>query len=236
MSVPQPRVEPVTRATLTSTLVAAVVDMISEQGLTPGMKIGPQRELAARFGVAVPTMREALRRLEGLGILSFKHGSGIYVGENFDRSVLPNAVAPRADRQQLIELTEARVVIEPAIAGQAAAVRAPGGLALLEEHLADARRCLELNDDRLWKVNIDLHRAIGATAGNRIIEEVLDSILLIHAEEQRQILVLHGDPDADHAEHEEIVRLITAGRVKEVSELMRRHLIDVVGAISTPDP
>lgn len=225
-----------TRATLTSTLVAAVVDMISEQGLTAGMKIGPQRELAARFGVAVPTMREALRRLEGLGILSFKHGSGIYVGENFDRSVLPNAVAPRADRQQLIELTEARVVIEPAIAGQAAAVRAPRGLALLEEHLTDARRCLEMKDDRLWKVNIDLHRAIGATAGNRIIEEVLDSILLIHAEEQRQILVLHGDPEADHAEHEEIVRLITAGKAKEVSDLMRRHLIDVVGAISTPDP
>ncbi|AYY13722.1 FadR family transcriptional regulator [Actinobacteria bacterium YIM 96077] len=232
MDAPETKNEPLARFTLSSSLVTAVVDMIHEQGLEAGMKIGPQRELAARFGVALPTMREALRHLEGLGILSFQHGSGIYVGENFNRSVMPNAVRPRADRERLVELTQARVLIEPPIAEQAAAVREPRGIELLEQTLDDARQCLESGDERLWKVNIDLHRAIGATAGNRIIEEVLDSILLIHADDQRQILAIHGDPNADHAEHEEIVRLISAGRSEEVGEVVRRHLVDVVGAIS----
>jgi len=225
--------QPVQRATLSGNLVEAVVQMIADQGLVAGQRLGPQRELAARFGVAVPTMREALRRLEGLGIVSLRHGSGIYVGVNHNRSVLPNALLPRADRERLVELTRARALIEPAIAEQAAVVRDPAGLARLTELLEEARLCLEAGDDRLWRVNVDLHRAIAATAGNTIVAEVLDVVLLIHAEDQRRILVLHGDPEADLEEHAELVRLITEGRADLVGDRMRRHLTDVVGAIGT---
>lgn len=112
-------------------------------------------------------------------------------------------------------------------------MRHPRGLAALER-TAEARECLARGDDRLWRVNIDLHRAIGVTAGNRIVEEIFDAILLIHAEEQQQILVLHGDPRSDHAEHEQIVRLIAAGSADEVQEVVRRHLRDVAEVIGGP--
>lgn len=224
---------PVARASLTSDLATAVVDLINEQGLVAGMRIGPQRELAARFGVAVPTLREALRHLEALGILSIRHGSGIFVGEHHDRSVLPNAVPRRATIERLVELTEARVLIEPPVVRRAAVVRDPAGLARLEAVLGKCRDHLERGDAQLWKVNVDLHRAIGVVAGNRIVGEILDSVLLVHAEEQRQILTLHGDPDADHAEHEEIVRLIAAGQAEEVAHVMTRHLEGVVDVIRT---
>jgi GntR family transcriptional repressor for pyruvate dehydrogenase complex len=222
------------RPTLSGNLVEAVVQMIADEGLVAGQRLGPQRELAARFGVAVPTLREALRRLEGLGIVSLRHGSGIYVGVNYNRSVLPNAVLPKADRERLVELTEARALIEPAIAERAAVVREPAGLARLRELLEEARICLKAGDDRLWRVNVDLHRAIAATAGNTIVTEVLDVILLIHAEDQRRILMLHGDPKADLEEHSELVRLITEGRADLVGERMRKHLTDVVDTIGRP--
>lgn len=227
---------PLERSTLTSDLAAAVVRMVGERGLEPGMKLDSQRELAAHFGVAVPTMREALRRLEGLGMLSFRHGSGIYVGPNVNRSVVPNGVLPPADRERLVELVAARALIEPAIAERAAEVRDPEGIARLEAVLEEARQGLEAGADTLWRTNIDLHRAIAAAAGNRIVAEVLDSLLLIHAEDQRKILALHGDPETDYAEHAEIVRLIVAGRTREVTQVMRRHLTDVAGAISAPTP
>lgn len=222
------------RANLSSDLVTAVVQMIGERGLERGMKLDSQRDLAAHFGVAVPTMREALRRLEGMGVLSFRHGSGIYVGENFNRSVVPNIALPTADTQRLVELIEARALIEPAIAAEAAQARAPEGIAHLQQQLDLARDCLARQDPQLWKVNVDLHRAIAAVAGNRIVEEVLDSLLLIHAEDQRQILHLHGDPQADFAEHEQIVHLISTGKAKQATELMREHLMDVARAIQAP--
>jgi GntR family transcriptional regulator, transcriptional repressor for pyruvate dehydrogenase complex len=226
----------VARPTLSGNLADAVIQMIGDQGLVAGERIGPQRDLAARFGVAVPTMREALRRLEGLGILSFRHGSGIFVGENYHRSVLPNAVAPPADRDRLVALTQARAVIEPAIARQAAVVREPAALARLADVLAEARTCLETGSDRLWRVNVDLHRTIADTTGNTILSEVLDVILLLHAEDQRRILTLHGDPESDYEEHAELVRLVTEGQADAVADLMHAHLTDVVGAIEGAGP
>lgn len=235
-AVEQPEGGPFPRATLTSDLVGAVVRTIRDQGLLPGMRLGTQRDLAARFGVAVPTMREALRQLQALGVLTIRHGSGIYVSEHVNRSILPNMVLPKAGREQLIELLEARRLLEPAVAAHAAVVRAPEGIERLEQLLGEAKACLSRGDDRLWRVNVDLHRAIAACVGNRIVTDIVDSVLLVHADEQRQILVLHGDPDADHAEHEEIVRLITAGAAEEVEELMRRHLTNVAGAVRTAQP
>ncbi|MFC8600527.1 MULTISPECIES: FadR/GntR family transcriptional regulator [unclassified Isoptericola] len=226
----------VPRPTLSGTLADAVIQLIGDEGLVAGERIGPQRDLAARFGVAVPTMREALRRLEGMGILSFRHGSGIYVGENYHRSVLPNAVAPPADRDRLITLIQARAVIEPAIARQAAVVREPTALARLADLLAEARECLETGADRLWRVNVDLHRAVADAAGNTILSEVLDVILLLHAEDQRRILALHGDPESDYEEHAELVRLVTEGRPDAVADLMHAHLTEVVAAIAAAQP
>lgn len=225
-----------TRSSLSSDLVSAVVQMISDRGLSSGEKLDSQRDLAEHFGVAVPTMREALRRLEGMGVLAFRHGSGIYVGTNFNRSVVPNAVLPPADTDRLVELVRARSILEPSIAARAAETREPEGIARLERLVEEAATSLEHGDGRLWKINVDIHRAVAAAAGNRIVEEVLDSLLLLHAEDQRRILVLHGDPHADLAEHRKLVRLIIAGRADEVSELMRRHLLDVAEAIGAgPD-
>src|SRR5690625_3316745 len=136
------------RPNLSSDLVTAVVQMIGERGLERGMRLDSQRDLAAHFGVAVPTMREALRRLEGMGVLAFRHGSGIYVGENFNRSVVPNIALPNADTQRLVELIQARALIEPAIAAEAAATRNPEHITHLPQQPDQARACLARHDPR----------------------------------------------------------------------------------------
>src|SRR5690625_3546235 len=222
-----------TRQDLTSDLVSAVVRTMTDQDLSPGEKLSSQRELAERFGVAVPTMREALRRLEGMGVLTFRHGSGIYVGENFNRSVVPNVVLPPADSERLVALIEARALIEPGIAAEAAMTQDQAGIEKLRSLIDQAAASLRNGDGQLWKINIDIHRAIASVAGNSILEEVLHSLLLIHAEDQRQILLLHGDPETDLAEHQELASLTIGGKVREAGELMRKHLDEVVAALKS---
>src|SRR5690625_3201826 len=95
------------RRTLSSDLARAVVRMVNDNGLGPGDALDSVKVLAARFDVAVPTMREALRRLEGLGVLEFRHGSGIYVGANAGRRVLANPLSPKPDESQLHEEPDA---------------------------------------------------------------------------------------------------------------------------------
>lgn len=219
------------RHTLSSDLARAVVLLVNDQGLRPGDALESAKSLAARFDVAVPTMREALRRLEGLGVLELRHGSGIYVGANSGRRVLANPLSPKPDHGQLLELLDARLHIEPQVARLAAQVREPVGLEWMDERLELARQQVADQDDALWLTNLDFHRAVATTAGNGVLAEVLDSILLIHAEAQREILRLHGDAVADHAEHSRLAEAVRAGDPDLAYETAFSHLEHVADVI-----
>lgn len=230
---------PVDRPSVTTVLANAVASEIRSRALKPGDRVGTQRELAARFDVAVATLREALRQLEVLGFITIRHGSGIFVGERFDRTVVASTITDHANLPRLVQLLDARSTLEPSIAEQAAQVRDQRGLTMLHETLDLARQHVEAGDETLWRINIDIHRAIAATSGNPILEEVLDSILLAHAKDQRAILMLHGDPRQDFSEHEHLVQLITDGQADDARATMSIHLRDVAKVVreSTPtDP
>jgi GntR family transcriptional repressor for pyruvate dehydrogenase complex len=47
--------------------------------LTRGGKLPSERDLAAFFDVSQPTIREAVRALDGMGLVSVRHGSGTFV-------------------------------------------------------------------------------------------------------------------------------------------------------------
>jgi len=207
--------------------------MVNQSGQHPGDALDSVKTLAARFDVAVPTMREALRRLEGLGVVEFRHGSGIYVGANVGRRVLPNPVSPVPDRGQLVELLEARLHIEPQIAGLAARVREPAGVAWLDEVLAHSERQVVEGDEGLWRTNLDIHRAVAAASGNGVLAEVLDSIVLVHGEAQREILRIHGDAATDLDEHVRIVTAIRDGDPRAAQEEALGHLEHVIEVIKS---
>ncbi|MEM7751834.1 MAG: GntR family transcriptional regulator [Pseudomonadota bacterium] len=52
---------------------------ISAGRLRDGERLAPEREMAARMGIAVGTLRKALSELEGRGLVERIHGSGNYV-------------------------------------------------------------------------------------------------------------------------------------------------------------
>src|SRR5208283_4741080 len=45
----------------------------------PGQRLPSERDLADRFGVSRPTVREAIIALDIQGLIEARHGSGIYV-------------------------------------------------------------------------------------------------------------------------------------------------------------
>ncbi len=54
-------------------------DVIATEGLKPGDQLPPEAEIAARFGVARGTVREAFKLLEQGGLIDVRHGSGRFV-------------------------------------------------------------------------------------------------------------------------------------------------------------
>lgn len=217
----------VSRTTLASALTDRVLDLIHAEGLRAGDRLPATRELAQRFAVTTPTLREALRRLEATGAVELRHGSGIYVGPSLERIVLPNPNVRWLRSEQLEQLLEARLLIEPAAAALAARRAGEAERAALRAELEIAATYLEGDDARLHEANMRFHRAIVRAAGNLVLGEVVDSLLTVHAAEQRAILQIFDDRVRDHDEHLAVLAAIENGDPAAAEEHMRAHLADV---------
>lgn len=79
----------ITAAKLSSSVVAQIELLILRGVLTPGDKLPAERDLAERFGVSRPSLRDALAELRDRGLLQTRAGSGVYVAD-----VLGSAFSP----------------------------------------------------------------------------------------------------------------------------------------------
>ena len=221
----------VPRTTLASTLTDRMLHLIRTEGLRAGDRLPATRELAKRFAVTTPTLREALRRLEATGAIELRHGSGIYVGANLERVVLPNPNMRWLRSSQLRELIEARLVVEPGEAGLAARRAGQAERAGLRQMLTAAARHLSGDDTELHEANMGFHRAIARATGNLVLAEVVDSLLTAHSAEQQEILKIFDDRRRDHDEHLAILAAIEDGDAETATERMSAHLADVEAVV-----
>jgi GntR family transcriptional repressor for pyruvate dehydrogenase complex len=217
----------VTRPSLSDALTERMLELIRTGGHRPGDRLPSTRELSQRFAVTTPTLREALRRLEATGAIEMRHGSGIYVGADIERLVLPNPNMREMHAAQLLELLGARIVIEPPLAAMAAARATGEELVVLQRVLEAAARHLRGQDAELHDTNMTFHRATARLAGNSVLHEVVDSLLTVHGPEQREILQLFDDRRRDYDEHLAILEAIEAHDAAAAEERMRAHLVDV---------
>lgn len=225
----------VVRPSLADALTERMLDLIRSDGLRPGDRLPSARELSQRFAVTTPTLREALRRLEATGAIQLRHGSGIYVGADLERVVIPNPNVGELEAGRLLQLLDARLLIEPPLAGRAARLSGPADIDLLRAILDQAGADLgdaqgaEARDAeaRLHKTNMTFHREVAGVAGNSVLCEVIDSLLTVHASEQREIQRIFDDRVRDFEEHTAILTAIEAGAEQEAESLMRTHLADI---------
>ena len=219
------------RPNLSDALIARIVDLIRADRLGPGDRLPAVRELAERFAVATPTIREALRRLQATGAIDIRHGSGMYVTARLDRVVIANPNPPTLDGTQAAQLLDARTLIEPYLAGLAAQRHDGAAVGRLREALDLAERHLSGDDTRLHQANTAFHLEVARTSGHGILHEVLDSLLAVHAAEQRAILTIFDDRARDHEEHRSVLAAIEAGDEALARERMRQHLEEVADVV-----
>jgi GntR family transcriptional regulator, transcriptional repressor for pyruvate dehydrogenase complex len=70
------------RSRVADNILAEIRDQIVRGIIPKGTKLATERELAERFGVSGPTIREAIRGLTATGLIVVRHGSGAYVTTN----------------------------------------------------------------------------------------------------------------------------------------------------------
>jgi DNA-binding FadR family transcriptional regulator len=203
---------------------------LARDGLEPGDRLGTEQELAARFGVSRPTLREALRLLAGSHLIRASRGprGGIFVAstpkEGMSRNV-NEAVATMLETRgtSLGALVEARLHLEVPLAGLAARNATDETIVRLEAALAD-QEGKHPGSDAFRLADACFHRTIAATAGNELMEAFASWTLDVLQPSLVEAVGDAIDADAILAQHREILRAIRRGQPGAASRAMERHL------------
>lgn len=207
-----------------------VLDLIRSDELEVGSRIPSVKELAERFAVATPTMREALSLLQMSGYIDIRHGSGIYVMALEPRLLLNNPYGGALNGSSILELLAARQMIEPGVASLAARNATDEQISELERLLNEAAEFLSGDPDadaQLNVANMRYHRALADASGNRVLAEVVHTLTEVRVKEQLAVLGLYDNRARDFEQHRDILEAVKARDAQAAAEVMQRHLSEV---------
>lgn len=220
------------RTRLPDQLAARLQQFIAEKRLMPGVRLPAMSTLAARFHVGYPTLREGLKKLEALGVISIRHGSGMYVRQPTTGFFLVNPITATSEltRKVVMDLIEARKTVEMVTTALAAEKITPEQSAHLQHLLDEALHNLG-NHQKLNRINIQIHLSIASASDNAVLTHLLEVILDLFQEQQRLLLNIHGFPRSNHDEHRRLVDAVRRHRKTLALTRMRKHLEGVQLAI-----
>ena len=183
-------------------------EAIRKGTLAPGTRVR-EVEIAHRFGISRTPARDAIRRLESEGLISFvpRHG----------------AIVSKLDHQATMELYDLREILEGAAAAFAARHASAAEIEELEELIA-AEPELEKKPDQLADLNQLFHSSLYRAAHNRFLERTLiglrDSMALLGGTS----LKVKGRFQTAHDEHVAIVSAIAARDVEKAEQMAMAHI------------
>jgi GntR family transcriptional repressor for pyruvate dehydrogenase complex len=145
-------------------------ELISSGEVRPGDRLPPERELAERFGVSRSSLRPVMKVLETVGAISQRVGDGSYLSADGSSLLnLPLSLLILLDGVSLVEMFEARLMIEPELAARAAACAS-------SEDLAAMRRTFTLMESDPVNADIAFHQAICMATRNRVCYRMFGAI------------------------------------------------------------
>jgi GntR family transcriptional repressor for pyruvate dehydrogenase complex len=164
--------EPLETRTRGVAVLDALADMIERAGLTVGDRLPPEISLASTLGVGRSTIREALNRWEGLGLIKRRRGDGTYLAARVQTSkgLVPTMI--RLEGEALLRLIEVRRALENDV------VRKATVNATASQRAEISRLCdiliAEVDARRNWHdADHAFHGAIYEASGNPMFGQIL---------------------------------------------------------------
>jgi GntR family transcriptional regulator, transcriptional repressor for pyruvate dehydrogenase complex len=205
-------------------IVHSLLDLIKEKKLKPGDRLPPERELTQRLEVSRPSLREALRALEIMHVVTIRQGSGTYITSlEPDKLVEHLDFVFSLDDSTFLDLFAARKVVEPGISARAAERATPNDVKVLETCLAKSVQ--GINDEALYfQADVELHDSITHIAGIPILTRFMASMSRLAQASRQRTSQLPGIKQQTIEDHRQIVEAIKAGDAERARETMYQHL------------
>ena len=212
---------------LDSAVLDALASFIESAGIEPGSRLPSERLLCGQLGVSRPTLREALKRWEALGIVEMRKGAGAFLKASVSPNLLhvPLVLARPEKVESLLQVLQVRRALE----GEAAAICAKSAsaddIAEIEQALIRLETARALGDDadEDWQ----FHQTIYAAAANPFFTRITQSMQNLMHQFWENPLNLPNFAAASHPYHRTMFEAI-ARRDEDGARLEAWKIIDSV--------
>jgi GntR family transcriptional repressor for pyruvate dehydrogenase complex len=215
------------RSALPDQIAERILQMIKDRQLKPGDKLPPERDLSAMMNVGRPALREALRALSLMNVIEIRQGTGAYVTQ-LDTAQLVQHLdfVFSLNDAALMDLFDARKIVEAGIAELAARHITDEGIALLEACLQ--KSVDSAHDPELFLfADLELHTLIATIARNPILLRFIESIHQLGLVSRRRTGRLGGVTEQSMSDHRHIVEALKSRDPQAAREAMLAHLGNV---------
>lgn len=204
-------------------------DIISGE-LKPGDKIVGEYDLAKKYEVSRFTVREAMKKLDSMGLISIKHGIGSFVNEikpeSFMKPLLPVLVMSNID---IREICEARLPLEVQSISLCIDRINNEKLNQMKELYAKMEKVLEENDfEEYNELDIQFHLQLAKASENRVLFEMLSTLQDMLREQLRRDMGVPHSMERSIRRHKLMIEAIENREKELAKQLMTLHINDSI--------
>ncbi|GAA2009291.1 FadR/GntR family transcriptional regulator [Nocardioides kribbensis] len=216
---------------LATVLVEELVDRLVSGEVPVGAALPTEPVLCETFGVSRTVVREAVKALEAMRLVTVQQGQGTRIRPMADwdlvnPAVLSAAVRHDADNAILEDVVDVRRTLESRMAAQAAAHVSAAELDVIEQRMRDLDASMD-DAAAYLKADVAFHDAIMVASRNRLGRAMVHNLTV----EAYRSLRYVGDPSTEHIRithgaHRRILDAVRAGDAELASRAMDEHIID----------
>jgi GntR family transcriptional repressor for pyruvate dehydrogenase complex len=204
---------------------------IVDRELPAGAKLPSEVEMVENFDVARASLREALRILDIHGLIRIKPGPG-------GGPVVADIDAADLGRTQTFffqaagvtfrEVMQARLILEPIMARQAAERDDPDVRVALEAGIAGSQALVDGDDDGYLSVANGFHEIVASASGNRVLDLLANSLKQVYLARIRAFIYRPAERQKLLADHDVVAEAILSGDGDGAERLMQEHMEEYV--------
>ncbi len=230
------KTKPVQKNSISDEIVKQVMKQISSGNLRPGQRLPSERDLCKQFNTGRSSLREALRCLSIMGVLTARVGEGTSVatsGSKFLGRVMEwRVITEHYDLRNLMEL---RLALEGLAVASAAERATETELAEIEGMIPRMRDALD-DAKRFSALDLEFHLALARASRN---EALLDMLTMIRGQLARVVSTVLKLPDArplSLQEHEGIAKALRRRKSEAARKAMQVHLTAAIKRYDATQP
>ena len=218
---------PIERQSLSEIVAKRILEMVTNRALKPGDQLPPERDLADMLNVSRPSVREAIRGLSILGVVTSRQGGGAFISQLDGEALLgPIRFFLSLEEMNIRELYDARSLIEGDVARRAAQNISDEQLKLLAEILES--QVATLSDPTQFRASdFQFHEAIWVACGNAFLKRIGESLNALGLEFRRRASEQPHVLEQSLKDHHRLYEALKAGDAAAAARAAEEHMHNV---------